>query len=83
MQFLRSSWSEPQSAPGLGFADRIELLHLWLHKIYIYKCSKICIFSLYNSLLLLPYSKKDGIEYVEGPLLVSNDDWDIKSGAIL
>ena len=54
-----------------------------MHKIYIYKCSKICIFSLYNSLLLLPCSKKDGIEYVEGPLLVSNDDWDIKSGAIL
>ena len=26
---IRSSWSEPQSAPGLVFADCIELLHLW------------------------------------------------------
>ena len=26
---IRSSWSEPQSAPGLVFADYIELLHLW------------------------------------------------------
>ena len=25
---IRSSWSEPQSAPGLVFADGIELLHL-------------------------------------------------------
>ena len=28
-----SSWSEPQSAPGLVFADCIELLHLWLQRI--------------------------------------------------
>ena len=28
----RSSWSEPQSAPGLVFADGIELLHFWLQK---------------------------------------------------
>ena len=28
----RSSWSEPQSAPGLVFADCIELLHLWLQR---------------------------------------------------
>ena len=28
---IRSSWSELQSAPGLVFADCIELLHLWLH----------------------------------------------------
>ena len=27
---IRSSWSEPQSGPGLVFADCIELLHLWL-----------------------------------------------------
>ena len=27
---IRSSWSEPQSAPGLVFFDCIELLHLWL-----------------------------------------------------
>ena len=27
---IRSSWSKPQSAPGLVFADCIELLHLWL-----------------------------------------------------
>ena len=27
---IRSLWSEPQSAPGLVLADRIELLHLWL-----------------------------------------------------
>ena len=27
---LRSSWSESQSAPGLVFADCIELPHLWL-----------------------------------------------------
>ena len=25
---IRSSWSEPQSAPGLVFADCMELLHL-------------------------------------------------------
>ena len=30
---IRSSWSEPQSAPGLVFADCTELLHLWLQKI--------------------------------------------------
>ena len=30
---IRSSWSEPQSAPGLIFADYIELLHLWLQRI--------------------------------------------------
>ena len=30
---IRSSWSEPQSAPGLVFADCIELLHLWLQRI--------------------------------------------------
>ena len=29
---IRSSWSEPQSAPGLVFADCIERLHLWLPK---------------------------------------------------
>ena len=28
---IRSSWSEPQSASGLVFADCIELLHFWLH----------------------------------------------------
>ena len=30
---IRSSWSEPQPAPGLVFADCIELLHLWLQRI--------------------------------------------------
>ena len=30
---IRSSWSEPQSASSLGFADCIELLHLWLQRI--------------------------------------------------
>ena len=30
---IRSSWSELQSAPGLVFADCIELLHLWLQRI--------------------------------------------------
>ena len=29
---IRSSWSELQSAPGLVFADCIELLYLWLQK---------------------------------------------------
>ena len=29
---IRSSWSEPQSAPSLAFADCIELFHLWLHE---------------------------------------------------
>ena len=29
---IRSSWSEPQSAPGLVLVDCIELLHLWLQK---------------------------------------------------
>ena len=32
---IRSSWSEPQSAPGLVFADCIEFLHLWLQIIII------------------------------------------------
>ena len=27
---IRSSWSEPQSAPGLVFVDCVELLQLWL-----------------------------------------------------
>ena len=31
---IRSSWSEPQSAPGLVLADCIELFHLWLQRIY-------------------------------------------------
>ena len=30
---IRSSQSEPQSAPGLVFADCIELFHLWLQRI--------------------------------------------------
>ena len=30
---IRSSWSEPQSAPSLVFVDCIELLHLWLQRI--------------------------------------------------
>ena len=30
---IRSSWSEPQSAPSLIFTDCIELLHLWLQRI--------------------------------------------------
>ena len=30
---IRSSWSEPQSAPSLVFADCIKLLHLWLQGI--------------------------------------------------
>ena len=30
---IRSSWSEPQSAPSLVFADCIELFHLWLQRI--------------------------------------------------
>ena len=30
---IRSSWSEPQSAPILVFVDCLELLHLWLQRI--------------------------------------------------
>ena len=30
---IRSSLFEPQSTPGLVFADCIELLHLWLQRI--------------------------------------------------
>ena len=30
---IRSTWSEPPSAPGLVFADCIVLLHLWLQRI--------------------------------------------------
>jgi len=30
---IRSSWSEPQLAPGLVSADSVELLHLWLQRI--------------------------------------------------
>ena len=29
---IKSSWSESQSAPGLVFADCIQLLHLWLQR---------------------------------------------------
>ena len=29
---IRSSWSEPQSAPGFVFADCSQLLHLWLQE---------------------------------------------------
>jgi len=29
----RSSWSVPQSAPSIAFADYIELLHFWLQRI--------------------------------------------------
>ena len=29
---IRSSWSEPQSAPSFVFPDCIELLHLWLQR---------------------------------------------------
>ena len=32
---VRGSWSEPQSAPDLVFADYIELLHNWLQRIII------------------------------------------------
>ena len=31
---LRSLWSEPQSGPGLVFAECIEIFHLWLQRIY-------------------------------------------------
>ena len=31
---IRSSWSEPQSTPGLVFADCIEILYLWLQRIW-------------------------------------------------
>ena len=31
---IRSPWPEPQSALSLVFADCIELLHLWLQRIY-------------------------------------------------
>ena len=31
---IRSSWSEPQSAPGLVFADYIQLFHLGLQRIF-------------------------------------------------
>ena len=30
---IKSSWSEPQSAPGLVFADCIEFFHLWVQRI--------------------------------------------------
>ena len=30
---MRSWWSEPQSAPGLVFADHKQLLHLWFQRI--------------------------------------------------
>ena len=30
---IKSSWSEPQSAPSLVFADCIELFHLWLKRL--------------------------------------------------
>ena len=33
LNLAMSSWSEPQSVPGLIFADCIELLHLWMQRI--------------------------------------------------
>ena len=33
LNLAMSSWSEPQSAPSLVFADCIEFLHLWLQRI--------------------------------------------------
>ena len=30
---IRSSWSVPESAPGLVFADCIELFHIWLQRL--------------------------------------------------
>ena len=32
---IRSSWTEPQSAPSLVFADCTELLLLWLQRVAI------------------------------------------------
>ena len=34
VEWIRSSGSEPQSAPGLVFPDCVEPLHLWLQKYY-------------------------------------------------
>ena len=38
---MRSSWSEPQSAPCLTFADCIGLLHLWLQEYSLISVSTI------------------------------------------
>ena len=59
---IRSSWSEPQSAPGLVFADCIELLHLWLQRIKLIWFSVLTIWwcpRVESSLVLL----KEGICY--------------------
>ena len=37
---IKSSWSEPQSAPSLVFADCIDLLHLQVHRILSVKNQK-------------------------------------------
>ena len=60
----RCSWSQPQSAPGLVFADCIELLHLRLQKIRnvsgaiegSYGLSSVSDSSLFQLILLKVYS---------------------------
>ena len=42
---IGSSWSEPQSASSLVFADCIELLHLWLKKNIINMAGKSQLFN--------------------------------------
>ena len=63
---IRSSWSVPKSAPGLVFADCIELLHFWLQRILsisvltIWWCSRV-----ESSLVLL----EEGVFYDQCILL--------------
>ena len=59
---IRSSWSEPQSIPGLVFADYIELLHLSI-SISIY---------LYIVLLLRYIWKQTGLKYKVENVMSSN-----------
>ena len=64
---MRSSWSEPQSVPGLVFADYIELLHLWLQGIYQsdFGTNRLCCPCVESSFVLL----EEGVCYDQCVLL--------------
>ena len=63
---IRSSWSETQSAPGLVFADCIELLHLWLKRINLISVLTIWWYPCVESSLVL---LEEGVCYDQCVLL--------------
>ena len=40
---IRTSWSEPQSAPSLAFTDCIQLLHVWLQEYQFSSVAQSCL----------------------------------------